>query len=36
MDLRNSPGVVGDAVTGARFVCTSCHVEMTDERPRQR
>ncbi len=30
MDLRNSPGVVGDAVTGARLVCTSCHVEMTD------
>ncbi len=30
MDLRNSPGVVGDAVTGARLVCTSCHVEVTD------
>ncbi len=30
MDLRNAPGVVGDTVTGARFVCTSCHVEMTD------
>lgn len=29
MDLRNSPGVVGDQVTGARFVCTSCHVEVT-------
>ncbi len=30
MDLRNSPGVVGDTVTGARMVCTSCHVEMTE------
>jgi len=30
MDLRNSPGVVGDTVTGARLVCTSCHVEMTN------
>ena len=30
MDLRNSPGEYGDQVTGARYVCTSCHVEMTD------
>ncbi len=30
MDLRNSPGELGDTVTGARFVCTSCHVEMTE------
>lgn len=30
MDLRNSPGEYGDEVTGARLVCTSCHVEMTD------
>jgi nitrate reductase cytochrome c-type subunit len=30
MDLRSSPGEVGDEVTGARLVCTSCHVEMTD------
>lgn len=30
MDLRNSPGEYGDEVTGARFVCTSCHVEMTE------
>ena len=29
MDLRNSPGEVGDTVTGARLVCSSCHVEMT-------
>ena len=29
MDLRNSPGVVGDTVTGARLVCTSCHVAQT-------
>jgi len=30
MDLRNSPGEYGEEVTGARFVCTSCHVEMTE------
>jgi len=30
MDLRNSPGEFDDKVTGARLVCTSCHVEMTD------
>ena len=30
MDLRNSPGEFGDDVTGARLVCTSCHVEMTE------
>jgi len=30
MDLRNSPGEYGDEVTGARLVCTSCHVEMTE------
>jgi len=33
MDLRNSPGVVGDEVTGARLVCTSCHVEQTGAEP---
>ena len=30
MDLRNSPGEFGESVTGARLVCTSCHVELTD------
>jgi cytochrome c-type protein NapB len=33
MDLRNSPGVVGDQVTGARLICTSCHVEQTGAEP---
>lgn len=26
-DLRNSPGEIGEKVTGARLVCTACHVE---------
>jgi cytochrome c-type protein NapB len=30
MDLRNSPGDFGAEVTGARLVCTSCHVEQTE------
>ena len=30
MDLRNSPGEIDDHVTGARLLCTSCHVELTD------
>ena len=29
MDLRNAPGEFGERVTGARLVCTSCHVETT-------
>ena len=33
MDLRNSPGVVGDTVTGARLVCISCHVAQTGAEP---
>ena len=33
MDLRNSPGVVGDTVTGTRLVCTSCHVAQTGAEP---
>jgi len=32
-DLRNAPGKVGDTVTGARWVCTSCHVPQTDAKP---
>lgn len=28
MDLRNSPGEYDEHVTGARLVCTSCHVEV--------
>lgn len=30
MDLRNSPGEFDDQVAGARLLCTSCHVELTD------
>ena len=33
MDLRNAPGEVGDSVTGARLVCTSCHVARTGAGP---
>jgi len=33
MDLRNAPGEVGDTVTGARMVCTSCHVAQTASEP---
>ena len=32
-DLRNAPGVRGDKVAGARWVCTSCHVPLTDAKP---
>jgi cytochrome c-type protein NapB len=32
-DLRNAPGRVGEAVAGARWVCTACHVGQTDARP---
>ncbi len=33
MDLRNAPGGIGDEVTGARLVCTSCHVAQTGTEP---
>jgi cytochrome c-type protein NapB len=29
-DLRNAPDRVGTEVTGARYVCTACHVPKTD------
>jgi cytochrome c-type protein NapB len=29
-DLRNAPDRVGAEVTGARYVCTACHVPRTD------
>jgi cytochrome c-type protein NapB len=32
-DLRNAPGQRGDQVTGARWVCTSCHAPLTDAKP---
>ena len=32
-DLRNAPDKAGDTVTGARFVCTTCHVPLTDAKP---
>ena len=32
-DLRNAAGVRGDKVVGARWVCTSCHVPLTDAKP---
>lgn len=32
-DLRNSPGEVGDRVTGARWNCLTCHVTQTDATP---
>jgi len=32
-DLRNAPGIVGEAVAGARYVCVSCHVSPTAARP---
>jgi cytochrome c-type protein NapB len=32
-DLRNAPGVVRDEIAGARFVCTTCHVPLTDAEP---
>lgn len=32
-DLRNAPGRAGGQVVGARWVCTTCHVPLTDARP---
>ena len=32
-DFRNAPGKVGEAVVGARWVCTACHVPLTDAKP---
>jgi nitrate reductase (cytochrome), electron transfer subunit len=32
-DFRNAPGKPGDKVVGARWVCTSCHVPLTDAKP---
>lgn len=33
VDLRRSPDSEGEAVVGARWVCTSCHVAQTDAAP---
>jgi nitrate reductase (cytochrome), electron transfer subunit len=33
VDLRHAPDTVREAVAGARWVCTSCHVPQTDARP---
>jgi cytochrome c-type protein NapB len=30
VDLRNAPGEVRDEIAGARQVCVSCHVPLTD------
>ena len=32
-DLRNAPAVVREEIAGARFVCTTCHVPLTDAKP---
>lgn len=32
-DLRNAPGKRGEKVSGARFVCTACHVQRSDAAP---
>jgi len=32
-DLRNAPGVVGDQIVGARYICVSCHVSPGDNEP---
>jgi cytochrome c-type protein NapB len=32
-DLRDAPHLRGDKVVGARWVCTSCHVPLTDAKP---
>ena len=32
-DLRAAPEVVGDATTPARWVCTACHVPVSDAKP---
>jgi len=30
MDLRNGSGEIGEEIVGARWVCVSCHVPVTD------
>ena len=32
-DLRGAAGEVGDGVAGSRYVCTLCHVPLTDAQP---
>ena len=32
-DLRRAPGLVGEKVSGARWVCTACHVPRTEAEP---
>lgn len=32
-DLRHAPGKVGNALAGARYVCTQCHVPQADVTP---
>ena len=32
-DFRNTPGVRSDKLAGARWVCTACHVPLTDAKP---
>jgi len=32
-DYRNGPATPGDKVAGARWVCTACHVPLTDAKP---
>lgn len=31
-DLRHKPGQVGDELIGARYVCTACHVSLTESK----
>ena len=33
VDLRRSPEDVGEEMVGARWVCTSCHVDQTETEP---
>ena len=33
VDLRRSPGKPGKTVTGARWICTACHVSRSDQGP---
>ena len=33
VDLRNSPGRVGEEVAGARYNCVACHVSLTEAAP---
>ena len=33
VDLRRSPDVAGEETAGARWVCTSCHVDQTSTEP---